>query len=801
MYTFLVNKWYFDELIDMVVVRPSQWFGRFAESVLERVVIAGGITGGTVGIVRAGSAAVRRAQTGFLRYYAAAIVVGAVRRGPLFPDREHLDDALDPHLAAAGDLADRLPAPTPTGRAGHGRRQPGHARGGDLVPRPLQADHAGLQFVTDTVWISALGIHYKLGLDGLNVALLLITTVLFSAALIWAAFREWDRPRQFYFQFGLAQSAVLGAFCAQDLALFVVFFDLMLIPFYFLIGMWGTGDRVRATTKLVIYTLIGSFFMLVAAIATGVLASSQHGTSITFAISALQRLPLSHTSQEWIFLCFAAAFLVKMPLVPFHGWLPDGYKAMPIPAVAVFSGVLSKVAAYGFLRIVLPLFPYASVHFQTLMLLIALVSILWATSVAFTTPTPGSSSPTRASRSSASSRWGSSRCARRAPRARCCRWSTTRLVTAPLFFIVAALAARAGGSEKLRDMGGIAFRAPVLATLFLIVALATLAMPGSSNFVGEFLILLGVFKAKLADRADRLHRRGRRRRLRAAGVHPLDAQPRRPGRHLAGDRARRRRGGRPARARDPRARAVSAVRPKAHRADRQGAPSPSGSSTRPAARWRRARRRERRRSAMRRSRSLTSRARTSTGRASRRSSPWPSARCSCCSSGCCPGASCASASCRLLSPARAGARRSGWPSPASTIRVSIISGALRVDDLALILDLIFATSGDRHGDAVVARPAPRTAGHGEYYSLLLFSVLGMAVLVSAQNLVTLFLGIELLSIPLYVLCASENRREGSLESGLKYLIIGSVGSATLVYGLALVYGATGSTDFCGIAAR
>ncbi|MFZ0382543.1 MAG: proton-conducting transporter membrane subunit, partial [Solirubrobacteraceae bacterium] len=247
--------------------------------------------------------------------------------------------------------------------------------------------HAGLQFVTDKVWISALGIHYKLGLDGLNVALVVLTTVLFSASVAWASFKEWERPRSFYFHFGLAESAVLGAFCAQDLALFVGFFDLMLIPFYFLTGMWGTGpDRVRATTKLVVYTLVGSFFMLAAAVATGVLAANDHGTSITFVLSSLRALPVPHASQEWIFLCFAFAFLVKMPLVPFHGWLADGYKAMPIPAVAVFSGVVSKVAAYGFLRIVLPLFPYAAVHFQTLMLLLALVSIFWATLVAFTTP-------------------------------------------------------------------------------------------------------------------------------------------------------------------------------------------------------------------------------------------------------------------------------------------------------------------------------------------------------------------------------------------------------------------------------
>jgi NADH-quinone oxidoreductase subunit N len=130
---------------------------------------------------------------------------------------------------------------------------------------------------------------------------------------------------------------------------------------------------------------------------------------------------------------------------------------------------------------------------------------------------------------------------------------------------------------------------------------------------------------------------------------------------------------------------------------------------------------------------------------------------------------------------------------------SIISGALEVDDLALILDMIFSVAAITCVLISFRSPAPESAGHGEYHALLLFSVLGMAVLVSAQNLITLFIGFELLSIPLYVLCASEFRREGSLESGLKYLVIGSVGSATLVYGLALIYGSTGSTDFSGIA--
>jgi len=357
--------------------------------------------------------------------------------------------------------------------------------------------HAGLQFVTDKVWIGALGIHYKLGLDGLNIVLVLVTTVLFSASLIWASFREWDRPQLFYLFFGLAESAVLGAFCDQDLALFVAFFDLMLIPFYFLTGMWGTGDRVRATTKLVVYTLVGSFFMLAGAVATGVLASEQNGTNLTFVLSSLQHLPLSRTSQEWIFLCFAVAFLVKMPIVPLHGWLADGYKSMPIPAVAVFSGIVSKVAAYGFLRIVLPLFPYASVHFQTLMLVIGVFSILYATALAFTTTDARLVVAYSSVAQLSFITLGIFSLQPDGAQGALLQMVNHALVTAPLFFIVAALAVRAGGSENLRDMGGLAFRAPVLAALFLIVALAWLAMPGSPNFAGEFLILLGVFQSKL----------------------------------------------------------------------------------------------------------------------------------------------------------------------------------------------------------------------------------------------------------------------------------------------------------------
>jgi len=356
----------------------------------------------------------------------------------------------------------------------------------------------GLAHVTDVVWIAELGIHYKLGIDGLNVFMVGLTALLFAVAAIACNLREWERPRFFYFNLMLAESAVLGALLAQDLALFVAFFDLMLIPFYFLVGVWGREPgRVKATIKLVIYTLVGSLLMLAAAVATGVLAAQQGGGHITFVLSSLEHLPLGRGSQEWIFLFFAAAFLVKMPAFPLHGWMPDGYKAMPIEVLMVFSGVLSKIGAYGFLRIVLPLYPQAAAHFQTPMLLIALASILYGSVVAFTQTDARLIAGYSSVAQLGFITLGIFSLTSQGAQGALLQMVNHGLVVAPLLFIVALLARRAGGSEDIREMGGIAFRAPVLASTFLIVALATLAVPGSANFVGEFLILLGVFKAKL----------------------------------------------------------------------------------------------------------------------------------------------------------------------------------------------------------------------------------------------------------------------------------------------------------------
>jgi NADH-quinone oxidoreductase subunit M len=351
-----------------------------------------------------------------------------------------------------------------------------------------------LQYVTDDEWIPDLGVRYMLGVDGLNLWLIALTTVLFAASALWICLRPpSDRVKLYVVHLGLAETAVLGAFMAQDLILFVLFFDLMLVPFYFLVGQWGGPDRVAATFKLVVYTLVGSLLMLAAAVATGITANGGE----SFSIEALAGAPLGESTQRWIFVAFALAFLIKMPAFPFHGWMPDGYRNMPLPVLAVFSAVLSKVAAYGFLRVVLPVFPDATQDFQMVMLLIGLASILYGSAQAFTQTNArlilGYSSVAQLgfitlgifALGEAAGTQGA-----------LLQMLNHGLVVAALFFIIMLLSERTG-SEDIREMGGVAFRAPVLATLFLLVALATLAIPGSANFAGEFLILIGLFNAKL----------------------------------------------------------------------------------------------------------------------------------------------------------------------------------------------------------------------------------------------------------------------------------------------------------------
>ena len=285
----------------------------------------------------------------------------------------------------------------------------------------------------------------------------------------------------------------------------------MIVPFYFLFGIWGRDrggeeDPERspgngpvsvqsATLKMIVFTLIGSLLMLVGAIAAAVIAAD--GGELTFSIQTIVARGLPEGSQNWIFWFFAAAFLVKMPAFPLHGWMPDSYRAAPLPALAVFSAVLSKVGAYGFLRVVLPMMPDASDLFQSTMLVLAICSILYGSAMAFTKTdlrlVLGFSSVAQLGFITAGIFAFDSTGAEGAV----LQMVNHGLVVVPAFLIVAMISERTG-SEELGPMGGLAKKAPVFAVIFLIVSMATLAIPASANFIGEFYILNGLFQVDAA---------------------------------------------------------------------------------------------------------------------------------------------------------------------------------------------------------------------------------------------------------------------------------------------------------------
>jgi NADH-quinone oxidoreductase subunit M len=354
----------------------------------------------------------------------------------------------------------------------------------------------GLQWVTDDEWIGELGIRYQLGVDGLNLFMVVLTALAWVPCTLVAAFREHDRPRLFFFYLGLAETAVLGAFMAQDLALFIVFFDLMLVPFYFMIGGWGKGDRVRATTKFVIYTLAGSLLMLAAAIALGVL-STPDGGELSFSLATLQERSVSEGTQHWIVLLFALAFFVKAPLFPLHGWVPETYRSTPIVTLALLSAVLSKVGVYGFLRIVLPIMPEGAQHWQELFIIVAVFSILYGSVLAFSQDNVRLVVAYSSIAQLGFIVLGIFAFDDKGAQGAVFQMLNHGIVVVALFLIIGVIAARAGGRESLAELGGLAKRAPVMAALFLIVTFATLAMPGSANFVGEVLVLFGAMEDKL----------------------------------------------------------------------------------------------------------------------------------------------------------------------------------------------------------------------------------------------------------------------------------------------------------------
>ncbi len=350
-------------------------------------------------------------------------------------------------------------------------------------------------FTEKLTWISSLGINYSLGVDGISV-LLIVLTALLTPICILASFPIEQKVKNYMAFMLLLECGIIGVFVATNLFLFYIFWELMLIPAYFLVGSWGGPRRIYAAFKFVLFTSVGSLIMLAGVIAIGYYHQLASGGGYTLELSSLLNTKLDSGVQMWLFLAFAAAFAVKVPFVPFHSWLPDAYAEAPAPVTAMLAGAMSKTGAYGFLRFCIPLFPQAAQTLAPLFNTLAVIGILYCAVLALT-----QTDMKRLLGYSSISHLGVVMLGMFAFNVQGAEGSVLQMVnhgitTAALFLIAGFIEQRAG-TRRISDFGGTAVRVPVLATVMLIAVLSSLGLPGLNSFAGEFLAFLGAFRSSV----------------------------------------------------------------------------------------------------------------------------------------------------------------------------------------------------------------------------------------------------------------------------------------------------------------
>ncbi|HMM48760.1 MAG TPA: NADH-quinone oxidoreductase subunit M [Miltoncostaeaceae bacterium] len=348
-----------------------------------------------------------------------------------------------------------------------------------------------MQFVDRVGWAESVGLSWNVGVDGLSLWMIALTSGLFLLGIIAACWRLPQRGRGFLAMLLLAEASLLGLFAAGDLVLFYVFWEAMLVPFYLLIGLWGNADRRGAAIRFVIYTMFGSLLMLVAILATAFVARDITG-QFTFNIQDLQGVSFSSTQSTWLFLGFALAFAIKLPVFPFHGWLPRTYAAAPIVVTGLIAAVMSKAGAYGFMRVAVPLFPEGADRFAIPLGLLAVTGIIYGALLAWRAPTMR-----LLVAYSSISHLGFIALAisvfdLQASQGAVLQMVNHGVIVAATFAIVGIIN-RACPDDVIDHVGGLGNGAPRLAAIFLIVSMAALALPGSNAFAGEFILLTGVF--------------------------------------------------------------------------------------------------------------------------------------------------------------------------------------------------------------------------------------------------------------------------------------------------------------------
>jgi len=356
---------------------------------------------------------------------------------------------------------------------------------------------AGMQFTETLMWVKLLNIRYQVGVDGISVLLLVLTAFLSVIAIFFSLDRK-DNLRNFLALMLALEAGTLGVFVALDTILFYVFWELMLIPTYFLIGIWGEGRRVYATTKFVIFTLVGSLLMLVAIVAI-TLVHYEATHELTFNIETLVHTHIDPASQLWMFVFFFLAFAIKVPVFPLHSWLPHTYVACPIPALVMLTGAMSKTGAYGFIRFCLPLFPEAVESLAIAIGCAAAGGIIYGAWIAV-----AQKDLKALVAYSSISHLGFIVLGIFAHNGQGIEGSVLQMINhgiiASALFLIVGMLEKRMGTRNLNDFRGLGTAMPVLYGIFMLIALAALGLPGLNGFVGEFLILMGVWTSSmLAD--------------------------------------------------------------------------------------------------------------------------------------------------------------------------------------------------------------------------------------------------------------------------------------------------------------
>ena len=338
----------------------------------------------------------------------------------------------------------------------------------------------GLQFSQQRSWFSDLNVSYHVGVYGFSVWLIGLTVVVMAATIAYAFWSGRERARAYMGLMLFLTGAIVGVFTAQDLLLFYAFFEAMLIPLYILIGVWGGPGRIGATLKFVIYTMAGSLLMLAAIIVYGL----SQGT--------FDLVEIGTSSSDWIFLGFVAAFAIKAPLFPLHGWLPDAYRESSPEVAAILSGVVSKAAAYGFLRIAVTKFPEPAQHFRPFILALAAIGLVYGSLLAFRAPDLRGVVAYSSLAQMGLITMGVFAVNDLGLNGSVLQMVNHGLISAALFLIVGMVERRTLTGE-LGRLGGMARGRPALATVLMTTGIIALAVPLSSAFAGEFLILAGIF--------------------------------------------------------------------------------------------------------------------------------------------------------------------------------------------------------------------------------------------------------------------------------------------------------------------